>query len=125
MPVVDQQFLIETAVQRCLHRCTDRVTLPRTAPGPAGHDGGFDDESALTQAPARGGRPRHDRRCRTARRVRQQSGGWPRNRLRRHHQVVGPVPAQGKAQQAKGKVKDKAKKLKDDLEKDHQIDEDC
>ena len=32
---------------------------------------------------------------------------------------------QGTAQQAKGKVKDKAKKLKDDLEKDHQIDEDC
>ena len=32
---------------------------------------------------------------------------------------------QGTAQHAKGKVKDKAKKLKDDLEKDHQIDEDC
>ena len=32
---------------------------------------------------------------------------------------------QGKAQKAKGKIKDKAKKLKDDLEKDHQIDEDC
>ena len=32
---------------------------------------------------------------------------------------------QRQAQQAKGRVKPKAKKLKDDLGKDHQIDEDC
>ena len=32
---------------------------------------------------------------------------------------------EGKAQQVKGKVKAKAKKVKDDIEADHQIDEDC
>lgn len=32
---------------------------------------------------------------------------------------------EGKAQKTKGKVKAKAKKVKDDIEADHQIDEDC
>lgn len=32
---------------------------------------------------------------------------------------------QGKAQQVKGKIKAKAKKLKDDLEDNQKIDEDC
>lgn len=32
---------------------------------------------------------------------------------------------EGKAQQVKGKVKAKAKKVKEDIEVDHQIDEDC
>lgn len=32
---------------------------------------------------------------------------------------------EGKAQQVKGKVKAKAKKVKEDIEADHQIDEDC
>ena len=32
---------------------------------------------------------------------------------------------EGKAQETKGKVKAKAKKVKDDIEADHQIDEDC
>lgn len=32
---------------------------------------------------------------------------------------------EGKAQQVKGKVKAKAKQVKDDIEADHQIDEDC
>lgn len=31
----------------------------------------------------------------------------------------------GKAQKTKGKVKAKTKKVKDDIEADHQIDEDC
>lgn len=32
---------------------------------------------------------------------------------------------EGKAQKTKGKVKAKVKKVKDDIEADHQIDEDC
>lgn len=32
---------------------------------------------------------------------------------------------EGKAQKTKGKVKAKTKKVKDDIEADHQIDEDC
>lgn len=32
---------------------------------------------------------------------------------------------EGKAQQAKGKVKEKAKKIREDFEEDHQIEEDC
>ena len=32
---------------------------------------------------------------------------------------------EGKAQKTKGKVKAKAKQVKDDIEADHQIDEDC
>ena len=32
---------------------------------------------------------------------------------------------EGKAQKTKGKVKAKDKKVKDDIEADHQIDEDC